>query len=456
MRHLFILVLFFLVLPASARADAPKLNVIFILADDLGWGDLGCYGSKQVATPHLDRLAAEGIRFPQFYVASPICSPSRVGFMTGRYPARAKITSYLQTRAGNRHCEQADWLDPNAPFLARFLKAAGYVTAHFGKWHMGGGRDVQDAPTPKAYGFDEHHVNFEGMPPRFEHAAIKMPAVFEGKEYPRHDITAYWVDRAIDFMRRHRDEPFYVNVWPQDTHTPFTPSDKQLEGVGDGPPPQQRFRAVLRELDRQVGRLVAAVRELGLEERTLIVFAGDNGPEPSFNRVRTGGLRGMKWSLYEGGVRVPLIARVPGITPKGTVNQTAVVGAVDFLPTVCKLCGVAVPKSADLDGEDVSAAFRGEKSGRTGPLFWEYGRKPPPPDQKGIGSFPYPAEPSAKSPNLAIRDGKWKLLVYADGSGAELYDLATDRNETMNLAASELETAQRLREMVLKWRRRLP
>jgi arylsulfatase A-like enzyme len=453
MKH--VLVLLLMTLPAVARADTPKLNVIFILADDLGWGDLGCYGSKQIATPHLDRLAAGGIRFTQFYTASPICSPSRVGFMTGRYPARSKVTSYLQSRAGNRHCEQADWLDPSVPFLARILKAAGYVTAHFGKWHMGGGRDVQDAPTPKAYGFDEHHVNFEGMPPRFEHEAIKKPATFEGKDYARHEITAYWVDRTIDFMKRNKDRPFYVNVWPQDTHTPFIPSDKQLENVGNAPQQEQRFRAVLRELDRQVGRLLAAVRELGLEDHTLIVFAADNGPEPSFGRVRTGGLRGMKWSLYEGGVRVPLIARLPGVIPKDAVNENAIVGAVDFLPTVCKLCGIALPKDLRLDGEDVSAAFRGAAAGRKGPLFWEYGRKPPS-DRKGFRPFPYPAELGAKSPNLAIRDGNWKLLVNADGGSVELYDLATDREETTNLAEARPEVTRRLRETVLQWRKGLP
>jgi len=197
------------------------------------------------------------------------------------------------------------------------------------------------------------------------------------------------------------------------------------------------------------------VRELGLEDRTLIVFAADNGPEPSFGRVRSGGLRGMKWSLYEGGVRVPLIARLPGVIPKDAVNENAIVGAVDFLPTVCKLCGIALPKDLRLDGEDVSAAFRGAAAGRKGPLFWEYGRKPPS-DRKGFRPFPYPAELGAKSPNLAIRDGNWKLLVNADGGSVELYDLATDREETTNLAEARPEVTRRLRETVLQWRKGLP
>ncbi|MEO7678750.1 MAG: sulfatase-like hydrolase/transferase, partial [Verrucomicrobiota bacterium] len=146
-------------------AAGEKPNIIFILTDDMGYGDVGCYGGKFVPTPHIDRLATEGTRFTQFYVAAPVCSPSRTGFLTGNFPAHWKITNYLQTRAGNRASEQADFLDPKAPSIARTLKAAGYATGHFGKWHMGGGRDVTNAPLFREYGFDEHASTYESPEP---------------------------------------------------------------------------------------------------------------------------------------------------------------------------------------------------------------------------------------------------------------------------------------------------
>ncbi len=370
----------------SSYASPSRSSVIFILADDLGWGDLSCYGSRQIDTPNLDRLAREGVRFTQAYVASPICSASRTGFMTGSFPAHWKITSYLQTRAGNAYCEQANWLDTQAPYVARAFKAAGYATGHFGKWHMGGGRDVQDAPLPSAYGFDESHVNFEGMGPRFDSA---LQGTADGKPIPRHRMTEYWTDRAVDFIRRHPDTPFYVDLWPQDTHTPHTPEPAQLERMSPAiPGPERRFRTVLKELDVQVGRLLAALKELGRDQETIVVFAGDNGPEPTFGRVRSGGLRGMKWSLYEGGIRVPLIVRAPALLPAGQVNDTTVISAVDYFPTLAALCHVEVPAGARFDGEDLSAALRGRSLARSRPLFWEYGRKPPEPGAKGLARSP--------------------------------------------------------------------
>ncbi|NBV24497.1 MAG: hypothetical protein EBS05_21585 [Proteobacteria bacterium] len=259
------------------------------------------------------------------------------------------------------------------------------------------------------------------------------------------------VDEALAFLSAHRDRPCFINLWFDDVHTPYRPREGE-----DARELTARFRDVLAGVDRQVGRLLDRLRELGQEQNTLVVLSGDNGPEPSLNRTRAGGLRGMKWSLYEGGIRTPLVVRWPGVIPAGQVNTTTVVGAVDCFPTLCALAGVPVPTGVQFDGEDLSGVFKGAKSARTRPLFWEYGRKPAPEGKTGIRAFPYPNEPGAKSPNVAVRDGDWKLLVNADGSSAELYDLAADPNEAKNVAAENAEVARRLTTQALAWRKSLP
>jgi len=244
-----------------------------------------------------------------------------------------------------------------------------------------------------------------------------------------------------------------VNLWLDDIHTPYAPSEAQRAAAGDGTG-TAAYRAVLREADRQVGRLLDGLRDLNLDTNTLVILAGDNGPQPSFDRRRTAGLRGMKWSLYEGGIRTPLVVRWPGVVPAGVVNHATVIAAVDFFPTLCALAGLPAPDAVKFDGENLAAAFRGVAVTRTKPLFWEYGRKPAASGPTVIRAFPYPDEPQSKSPNVAMREGQWKLLVNADGSGAELYDLAADPNEATNLVV--LPVAGRLREAALAWRKSLP
>ncbi len=440
--------------PANA---APRPNILFILVDDMGWGDPACFGGAGVPTPSMDRLAREGTRFTQFYVASPICSASRCGFITGQFPARWRITSYLQTRAGNRECEQADFLDPKAPSLVRAFKEAGYATAHVGKWHLGGGRDVTDAPKFAAYGYDVGSGTYESPEPAASLGLKSMPwgTELEPQQVARYDRTRWMVDQTLTFAKQHAAKPWLVNLWLDDVHTPHRPSDEQRAKAGEGVGTEQ-FRAVLRETDREIGRLLDGLRGLKLDTNTLVIIAGDNGPEPSFNRARSGGMRGMKWSLYEGGIRTPLIVRLPGVVPAGVVNETTVVAGVDFLPTLCALAKVPAPTGATFDGEDLSTVWKGGTAARTKPLLWEYGRKPQPKGAKSIRTFPYPSEPEAKSPNVAIREGNWKLLLNADGSDAQLYDLAADRNETRNLATEKPEVAKRLAEQALAWRKSLP
>jgi arylsulfatase A-like enzyme len=432
----------------SLAANTNKPNIIFLLTDDMGYGDVACYGGKFVPTPNIDRLAAEGTKFTQFYVASPVCSASRTAFTTGMFPARWHITSYLQTRAGNRKCEQADFLDPTAPSIARTLKAAGYATGHFGKWHMGGGRDVTNAPPFTAYGFDEHASTWESPDPD----PIITGTNWIWSKYDkvkRWDRSAYFVDKTLDFMRRHKGQPCYVNLWPDDVHTPWVPKGTDIEKrrrENDESAPN--FKAVLAEYDKQVGRLLDGLKELGLDGNTIIIFSSDNGPLPTFRGKRAGGLRGSKISLYEGGDREPLIVRWPGHVPAGRVDDQTVIASVDFFPIFCNLTGTELPPNVSFDGEDLTATFFGKTIVRDKPLYWEYGRN-------NI-SFDYPRNPHDHSPNVAMREGKWKLLVNADGSDVQLYDLDADRNETKNVAADNPEIAHRLAENALQWRKSMP
>lgn len=433
--------------PLRSAFAADRPNILLILADDFGWGDLGAYGGKFAPTPRLDQLAAEGTRFTRFYTASPICSPSRCGILTGQFPGRWRLNSYLQTRAGNRACGQVDFLDAKAPSLARMLKEAGYVTSHVGKWHLGGGRDVKDAPLFEAYGFLESAGTWESPEP---HANLgkRFPPWdrrMDGEQVPRWERTAWMVDHSLDFIRRHKDRPWFVNLWLDDTHDPFVSTAEDWNGDGKT---REKFVQVLQRLDQQMGRLLDGLKAAGEDGETLVLFLGDNGPSPSYDHERTGGLRGGKLSLYEGGIRTPLLARWPGRVPAGRVNEATVLSAVDLVPTLCALTGSALPPGYESDGEDLSAAFRGEARPRTRPLLWEYGRD--------SNCFRYPADPGDRSPNLAIRDGQWKLLVQADGGGVELYDVSSDVQETSNVADAHPDVVKRLTAQVLAWRKTLP
>lgn len=427
-------------LPMAGAETARPPNVIVILADDMGIGDLGCFGGRQTPTPRIDRLAAEGTKFTQYYSASPICSPSRAGIITGMYPARWRITSFLQTKKGNAGCGQDDFLDPRAPSLPRALKSAGYATAHFGKWHLGGGRDVTAAPKFAAYGYDESAGTYESPEPHPDITATDW--IWSPKDkVKRWDRTAFFVDRTLDFLKRHPDRPCFVNLWPDDVHTPWVPDE-----ISDRKDLPKNFRPVLAELDRQIGRLLDGLQALGLEKDTLVIFTSDNGALPTFGGARSGGFRGSKLSLYEGGIRMPFIVRWPGRIPAGRVEGVTVTAAVDLLPTLCAITGAKLPADYRGDGLDVSAVWRGRKVMGRPALFWEYGRN----DE----FFKFPAD--GRSPNLAVRRNQWKLLVYADGTRPELYNLITDPAEARNIAAEQPDQVRELTRLALDWRATWP
>jgi len=412
----------------------------------MGYSDPSCYGGHLAPTPNIDRLAAEGVRFTHFYDSAPICSPSRAGFTTGMFPARWNFTTYLDKRSMNRDCEQTDFLPPSAPTIARTLKGAGYVTGHFGKWHMGGGRDLTNAPPFSAYGYDEHSGTYESPEPDPMVTATNW--IWSPQDpVKRWDRTRYFVDRALDFLHRHADKPCYVEIWPDDVHTPWVPNEAREK---KNPESWLRpdFCAVLAQYDVQMGRLFDGLKSLGLETNTLVIFTSDNGPLPSFNHERTGGLRGSKLSLYEGGIRVPFIVRWPGHTTAGRVDEQTVMVGVDLFPTLCVIAHAPMPTGFSFDGEDMSSALFTDPMAHDKTIFWEYGRK--------SKFFNYPGHPYDRSPHIAIREGQWKLLVNDDGSSTQLYNMAMDANETNNLAAAEPDMTQKMRDEALAWRKALP
>lgn len=439
---------------AAAGMNGEKPNVVVIFIDDMGFADPSCFGNPAIKTPNIDKLAAEGIKLTNFYVNSPICSASRVALTTGQYQGRWKIHSFLNTRAGNANRGMADFLDPSAPTTAKKLKAAGYSTAHFGKWHMGGGRDVDDAPLPQAYGFDESLVSFEGLGDRIisnPKGVERARTLGHGKVIPceRWERMQIQTDRTIDFIRRHQNGPFYVRLFPNDVHDAHVPlpgSADKFQHVSDDPFVRDFF-AVLVEMDKHIGRVVAAIDQLKLGSKTLVIFTSDNGPTDWPKKYLTGPpagftgpYRGRKWSLFEGGIRMPFIARWPGTIPAGIEDTTSVMAAIDIFPTICRLAGV--PIEDDLDGIDRSDVLLGQPSVRAKPVFWQYGH--PHAILKG-------GKPEHQSPTFAMRDGRWKFLINPDGSEAQLYDLEADEGEAKNLLAEQPTRAAAMAARIAEW-----
>jgi arylsulfatase A-like enzyme len=432
----------------AAHAQTARPNFLFVFCDDLGWGDLPCYGHQSVLahggwivrgdlkTPHLDRMAREGTRFTQFYVASAVCSPSRAAIMTGQFPARLGIHDYLADPELNRRRGVVDFLDPAAPTVTRLLEEAGYATAHFGKWHLGSG---EKAPKPEAYGIGRYDTCFR--PPG-------------GRVRSSERIA----DETIAFIEAHRTQPFFINAWLYDPHSPLHPTAEMMApykrlspGWGDQRGAFEVYYGVLTELDRQVGRIVDRLDALKLSENTVVIFSSDNGPETGLipftshygGAASAGPFRGLKRSLYEGGIRTPFIVRWPGRTPAGAVDHDSVIGGVDFLPTLCRLAGIRLPSRPALDGEDVSGAIVGKPHERRTALMWE-------------NRYPVYGHVLDMSPILAIREGRWKLLMNPDRSRVELYDIPSDPAEMNNLAVRHAGVVERLSQRVLAWRRTLP
>ncbi len=435
-------------------------NIIFIFIDDMGYADLGCYGRKDVHTPNIDRLAKEGILFTQFYVNSPICSPSRTAVTTGNYPSRWGITSFISSRKHNEQRGMKNYLTLEAPSVARNIRKAGYYTAHIGKWHMGGGRDVGDAPLITEYGFDESVTQFEGLGERYlaiyetfgqwkngrRELELNSAKLGRGKVHwvSRDKCTEIFVDRTIQAIENAQKEnkPFYINLWPDDIHTPLEPPKHLRDDLSM----QARFLGVMHEMDKQMGRLFDFIRNnQELKDNTLIIFTSDNGPDKAVNDA--GPLRGYKTNLYEGGFREPFIAWWPGKIPKnkvGTKNTETVMAGIDLPLTFMEIAGAKPDKNIEYDGESMLAAISGkEQKKRSKPLFWIR-----PPDRPGYGTD--------NDPDLAIRKGDYKLMMDFDGNNVQLYNLIEDVGESKNLKDDLHEKLAELKKELEAWFKNYP
>jgi len=418
-----IILLLAIIIAANPAFSEQKPNILFVFIDDMGYGDLACYGNAEVKTPQIDKLASEGISFTQFYVNAPICSPSRVAVTTGQYPPRWGITSFISSREHNKQRDMNDYLKKEAPTVARELSKAGYYTAHIGKWHMGGGRDIGDVPLITEYGFNESVTQFEGLGERYlatyETLDLKGDSTRELEHQSaqlgrgevhwenRYNVTARFVDRAIMAIENAQKEnkPFYVNLWPDHVHLPHEPSPLNR---GDGSR-HDHYIGVINELDVQLGRIFDYIRNnKKLAENTIIVVTSDNGPAPGVGSA--GNFRGHKGNLYEGGIREPFIVWSPNKIKQELnrqINSKNVIAGIDLPPTFLAFAGVE-SKQSNFDGIDVSKVLLGEKSPkRKEPIMW---LRP-----SGING-----NKGSDLPDLAIRQGDYKLLVNTET--ARLYD----------------------------------
>lgn len=445
----------FLFALGSSLFAADKPNIIFILADDFGWGDLGCYGHPYAKTPHLDKLAAEGTRFTKFHATGVTCCPARTGLMTGKFPATfAKYPSSLGF--GERVT------------VTELLKKNGYATGHFGKWHIG------TVTEPGTYGIDV--IGSDGEKRR-------QPEAARGRDAPMYD-------QAINFIEKHKGGPFYINIWDHISHHPVNPSQAVLDAFGPLELDESKFSPAMREkfatckklggdpaahlrafladvksMDDEVGRLLARLDELGLRQNTLVVFSSDQGaaplrdtdvdagkPKKKTNKQKREGsdidairmnsmgyagpdYRGGKHTDLEGGVCVPFIMRWPAKVPVGRVDDQSVISGADWLPSLCAITGITI-NTADFDGEDSSKAWLGGTHTRTKPLFWK-------------------TNTEKSDPSLLV--DHWKLHgTHRKKGTVELYDLASDPGEQTNLAEKKPEILKRLQDQLAAWAASLP
>ena len=421
-----------------------KPNIVVIYTDDLGYGDLSCYGSDEIRTPHLDALAGDGVRFTDWYSNSPVCSPSRAALLTGRYPNRAGVPRILAGKRGT------PGLPSEEVTLASALKPHGYRTALFGKWHLG----VAEEMRPNRHGFDEFFGFLAGCVDYYSHIFYWQQA--RGVN-PLHDLwhnerevwhngryfTELVTEKAVDCIERGSDDPFFLFASYNAPHYPMHAPRAYLDRFPDLPRDRRIMAAMISAVDDGVGSIVKALKDAGEYENTLIFFSSDNGPsretrnwldgnEDLYYGGTAGIFRGHKGSLYEGGIREPAIMTFPGTIPSNQTIDTPC-AMFDVFPTVFEAAGLPLPDH-QIDGQSVLGLVTGKETPPHEQIFWEYGPK-----------------------QLAVREGNWKLVLNGreDGieavDGAHLSDLSRDPSEEVNLADQEAERVDRLTRDVRAW-----
>lgn len=423
----------------SAVFAKERPNIVFIFTDDWGWGDLSCRDHPYIKTPNIDRLAKEGTDFQKFTVASGVCSPSRVAVMTGHFPSRHNIQGHFATPESNKKRGMPDWLSLEATYLAKVLQQSGYRTAHYGKWHLSNNM-IPDSPTPAEYGYDDYGA--------FNCSGEQMPWYNDAMR------TSAFIEESIK-----QKKPFFINVWMHEPHTPFHTIPKYEYRFKDLERSDQIYASVISHADDRIGDILHTLDRLGISENTLVVFSSDNGPESPHkskseltlkydsatgsgwgtfaSKGTTGGRKGRKRDLTEGGIGVPFIARWPKQITAGAVDKQSLISAVDLLPTFCAIAEAPLPEGYTPDGLDITAVLKGtQMPSRKKPLFWER-----------MGST---------NINWATVEGQWKLLASSDFSEIELYDITNDVKEQKNLAEQNSETAAKLLQSLKDWKATLP
>jgi arylsulfatase A-like enzyme len=442
-------VLGFLGVGSPAAAEPRKPNIVFILADDLGWTDLGCQGSKFYETPNIDRMATQGLRLTSAYTCGPNCQPTRAALMSGQYGPRTGVYTVggidrfdWQTRP-LKPVDNVVKLPRDRKTVAEAIKAAGYATGLFGKWHLG--EDPQHHPGQR--GFDEaivsmgQHFNFKTNP------AVEIPK----DAY----LADFLTDKAVNFIKTNRERPFFLYLPHFGVHSPFQAKPdlkakfEKKAAVGGHANPT--YAAMIASVDDSVGRILKTLDELKLAENTLVIFSSDNGGVGGYVRegIKAGGdvtdntpLRSGKGSLYEGGVRVPLIARWPGKIPVGTTDVPFI--SVDLFPTLISVAGGTPPKNQPLDGVNLLPCWKsgGKEAPPREAIYWHF------PGYLGAGKETWRTTPAG-----AIRKGQYKLIEFFEDGRQELYDLSQDLSQKTNLLSKMPEQAKALHNDLVAWRK---
>ena len=441
---------------AIAGDEQRPRNFVFFLIDDLGWTDVGCYGGQYYETPNIDRLAGQGMRFTDAYAACCVCSPTRASILTGKYPARLHVTHAIPIEGWRRLKEPPPLLPPtyvkNLPLdevtIAEALKPAGYATGTFGKWHV----CWDKAFYPENQGFDVNvGGNNMGNPGNYfhpydgkwrmtrNHPWVRWHTVEGGA--PGEYLTDRLTDEAVRFIEQNRNQPFFLYLPHYAVHTPIQ-AKKEIIAKYEAKPKDQhhnnvKYAAMIDSVDQSVGRVLKKLEELGIAGHTVVIFTSDNGGHGRITSHHP--LRGNKGNFYEGGIRVPLVVKWPGVVESGSVCS-APVTSTDFYPTILQIAGLPLRSEQHMDGASLMPLLRQSGSLKRDSLYWHF------PHYIGAG------HPDPATPVSVIRQGNWKLLENLEEDRLELYNLKKDIGETKNLAGEMPEKAMALQLALARWR----